>query len=252
VYAHALVRPPAGNCGDGLTTAGLGPPDPGLFLAQHEAYVAALAALGLGIVALPPAPGFPDAHFVEDTAVVLPEVAVIARPGAAARRGEERSVADVLARHRPTVRIEAPGTLEGGDVLTIGRRVLIGLSARTNEDGAAQLARQLSAHGYAVTAIPVGDGLHLKSGINWLGGDDLLVTAAFADRSELRDYRRWVVPEAEAYAANTLWINDSLLVPSGFPRTRRILEALGLRILELDVGEVRKMDGGLTCLSLRF
>jgi dimethylargininase len=252
LYTRAIVRPPAENCGRGLTTAGLGPPDPAVFLAQHRAYVDTLRSLGLQIIELAPESAFPDAHFVEDTAVIVPELAVIARPGAAARRGEERGSEAVLAWYRPVARIVEPGTLEGGDVLVAGRQVFVGRSARTNAAGVSQLAQLLSPHGYDVTAIPVVAGLHLKSCVNGLGDDALLLTEDFARREEFRPFAQIVVAPGEEYAANVLWIDGHLLVPAGFPRTHQRLQTLGWPLHELAMSEARKMDGGLTCLSLRF
>ncbi len=251
-FTRALCRRPGPDFADGLTTADLGRPDHGTMLAQHEAYVAALRGLGLEVEVLDPLPGHPDAYFVEDAALVFPELAVVTRPGAEARRAEAEALAPALARHRALARLEAPATLDGGDVLTVGKRVFVGLSERTNREGAAQLGRLLAPYGYTVVPVPVAAGLHFKSSVNSVGGDGLLVTPAFTEREELAGFRRLVVDPAEAYAANTLWINGTLLTPSGFPKTRALLEGLGLPILELDTSEVRKMDGGLTCLSLRF
>jgi dimethylargininase len=252
MFTRAICRKPGPDFAQGITTSGLGPPDPARMLAQHGAYVDALRGLGLEVDLLEPLPGFPDAHFVEDAAVVTAAVAIVTRPGAPARRGEETALAPSLARHRSLARIEAPGTLDGGDVLIVDRRVLVGLSARTNPEGAAQLGRILQPFGFTTTPVPVGAGLHFKSGVNSLGGDVLLVSEDFAHREELASYRRIVVSTEETYAANTLWVNGTLLVPAGFPRTRAQLAALGLPVLELDTSEARKMDGGLTCLSLRF
>jgi dimethylargininase len=252
MYSRAIVRQPGENCALGITTAGLGAPDYELLLAQHAAYVQTLRALGLQVIALEAHPGYPDGYFVEDTAVVTPRVAVIARPGAEARRGEEEAIAPVLARYRPTVRIQAPGTVDGGDVLMVGNHVYVGISERTNEEGARQLERALVSYGHTWTPVPVGAGLHLKSGVNCVGENTLLLGEAFARRDEFRVHERIVVDADEAYAANTLWVNGCLIVPRGYPRTREKLGALGLEIVELDVSEMRKMDGGLTCLSLRF
>jgi dimethylargininase len=252
MFTRAVVRAPAADLGQGLTTALLGAPDCALALAQHAAYVAALERLGLSVERLAPLPGFPDAWFVEDAAVIVPELAVVARPGADTRRGEVAAMAKVLAPHRPLATIEAPGTLEGGDVLVVGREVFIGLSERTNAGGAEQLARLLSPHGYRSVLVPVGAGLHLKSSLTSVGGETLLVTEALAGRPELAGHAQLVVDAAEEYAANSLLVNGTLLTPAGFPRTRRQLERTRLPILELDTSEARKMDGGLTCMSLRF
>lgn len=249
---QAIVRRPGRNFHEGLTTARLGRPDHGIMALQHEAYVNALRGLGLEVHVLEPLDAFPDGHFVEDTAVVLPEVAVLARPGALARRGEEEAMAPVLDRFRVMDRIQPPGTLDGGDVLLVERHLLIGLSQRTNEEGARQLGAVVGRYGYGSSTVPVGEGLHLKSGVNGLGGRRLLITSGFDRCEALAGYERLVVPQGEEYAANSLWINGTLIMPAGFPCTRRAVEALGLPIVELDMSEARKMDGGLTCLSLRL
>jgi dimethylargininase len=252
MFWHAITRTPGENFADGLTTSNLGKPDFSLILQQHAAYVETLRKQGLQVTVLPPLAGFPDAYFVEDPAVVTDKVAVIARPGAASRRGEETSLAIALKHYRPLERINPPGTLEGGDVLMAGSHFFIGLSERTNEAGASQLGRVLTYYGYTWETVPVGKGLHLKSSVNWLGEKRLLVTLTLADYPGFQRYQRLVVDHEESYAANTLWVNDTLLMPAGFPRTQGMLERLGMPVVELDVSEVRKMDGGLTCMSLRF
>ena len=220
--------------------------------AQHAAYADALRAAGLEIEMLDPLIGFPDAYFVEDVAVVAPELAVVARPGAASRRGEADAIVPVLARHRALARLEEPATLDGGDVLIAGRTVFVGVSARTNEEGAAQLARVLEPHGYRSRTVPVASGLHLKSSVNWLGDETLLVSERLADRPEFRPFRRIVVDATEEPACNTLLVNGTVLTPAGFPKVRRQLDQIGLPVMELDLSEARKMDGGLTCMSLRL
>lgn len=251
-FTRALTRRPAPTLGQGETSSRLGAPDHALALEQFDAYVAALRACGLTVTILGPLDSFPDAHFVEDTAVVTPEVAVITRPGAASRLGEQEYMEPEIAQHRPIVRIQDPGTLDGGDVLLVGRHFLVGLSDRTDAAGAGQLGHYLERHGYTWSTVEVAAGLHLKSSVNHIGGDRLLVTAEFADHPALDGYTRLVVPEGEEYACNTLLVNDRLLAPAGFECTRRLLEDTGLPVLTLDTSEFRKMDGGLTCLSLRF
>jgi dimethylargininase len=251
-FTHAIVRKPGANCAQGLTTAKLGEPSFDLVLAQHKAYTEALSALGLHVIVLEAEPDYPDAYFCEDTAVVTPDVAVITNPGAVSRRGEVDTIEPVLARYRPTTRIRPPGTVDGGDVLMIDRHFLIGLSERTNREGAEQLGQILESYGCTWTAIPVGKGLHLKSSVNYIGRDILLVSNDFAERDEIKWFDKVVVDDNESYAANTLWVNDCLFVARGFPKTRRQLEGRDFKVQELDVSEMRKMDGGLTCLSLRF
>lgn len=251
-FTHAIARLPGPDAASGLTTSGLGRPDLSLLLEQHSAYVETLRRLGLEVEVLSAAPGLPDAYFVEDTAVVIPEIAVITRPGAPSRRGETVSVESALARHRPLRRIELPGTLDGGDVLQAGGRFFIGLSARTNEDGARQLGAILSSFGHSWTAVPVEAGLHLKSSVNALGDRIVVLASGFPTKEIFRSYERIVLDPEDDYAANALWINGTILLPKGFPRAAEKIARLGLPIAEIETTEMRKMDGGLTCLSLRF
>jgi dimethylargininase len=251
-FTTAITRKPGKNFAEGLTTSTLGAPDYELILKQHAAYIDTLQSIGLEVIVLDEERDYPDAHFVEDTAVVAPEVAVIARPGATVRQGEEDSIAPVLAKYRKTWRIQAPGALDGGDVLMVGNHIFIGISDRTNKDGAAQLGKFLEAYGKTWETLPVGAGLHLKSSINYIGKNTFVVTEEFANEEAFGAYDKIVVDVDETYAANTLWINDYLITPAGFPATRAKLDATGIKIIELDMSEVRKMDGGLTCLSLRF
>ena len=252
MFTHAILRTPGPNFAEGLTTASLGKPDCRLLLEQHRAYARALSDLGLEIEILEPLPNFPDAYFVEDVAVITSEIAVITRPGALARRGEEEAMVEVLARHRPIARIQSPGTLDGGDVLMVGRTVLVGLSDRTNANGAAQLIGILAPLGFECLTIPVGEGLHFKSSVTWVGGNRLLVSQSFAERPDLSSYDLLVVGPDEEYASNTLLVNGTLITPKGFPDTLAKLKTLGIPVVELDTTEARKMDGGLTCMSLRF
>jgi dimethylargininase len=252
-FSHAIVRTPASSFADGLTKAAWAePPSFERLMIQHRAYVAALREAGLSVEMLPNLAAYPDAYFVEDVAVVVPDLAIITRPGAPQRRGEVDHIIEALSVHRNVVRLEAPATLDGGDVLVAGRRVFVGLSARTNEAGFSSLRELLRPHGYSVEAIPVAAGLHLKSSVTLIGPEAIVVTPAFADRAELADFEQIVVREADAYAANAVWINDHLLVAAGFPALAERLLGRGLELIELDMSEVAKMDGGLSCLSLRL
>ena len=253
MFTHAITRKPCQNFARGLTTTvSSEPADYGLMLKQHAAYLEALSAAGLEVIVLDPQPEYPDAHFVEDTAVVTPDVAVINIPGADARQGEEESIVPVLAGFRKIERIHAPGTVDGGDVLQVGNHFFIGISERTNQEGAEQLGRILRGYGNTWTPITVGAGLHFKSSVNYVGKNTLLVTLDFAAQQQLQEYEQLVLDCSESYAANTLLVNEHLLIPAGYPNTRRRLEPLGFKMIALDVSEVQKMDGGLTCLSLRF
>jgi len=252
MFTQAIARKPAKNFAQGLTTSDLGPPDFDRMRQQHRAYVATLESLGLAVRVLDALPDYPDAYFVEDVAIVTPEIGALTLPGAAARKGEVAHIESALAAHRPLARIEAPGTLDGGDVMQVARDFYVGLSERTNEAGAAQLGRILGTYGYTVTAVPLADGLHLKSSVNYLGQNTLLLTQSFAEMEVFSRYGQIVVDDDEAYAANTLWVRGRLLTPAGFPRTQAKLLAAGFDVVELDISEARKMDGGLSCMSLRF
>ena len=252
MFTHAITRLPGENFAEGLTTANLGLPDYQLILRQHYSYRQALLSLGLDVIVLPAEPAFPDGYFVEDSAIVTPKIAVVTRPGASSRQGEEASIAPYLEYYRPLVYIKTPGTVEGGDVLMVGGHFFIGLSDRTNSDGAAQLARFLAVAGHTAETVPVPAGLHLKSSVNYIGKNTLLMTKTLAEYPGFNRYENIILDEDEEYAANTLWANDTLLMPKGYPKTKAKLHKLGMLIIELDVSEVRKMDGGLTCMSLRF
>jgi dimethylargininase len=250
--SHAITRRPGADFAEGLTTASLGAPDFDRMLRQHAAYVDALRALGLDVTVLDPVPGYPDAYFTEDVAVLLPEMSVITRPGAPTRAGEIDHIAAALPKDRPIARILPPGTLEGGDVLVEERQVFVGLSRRTNHSGIDQLREILTPYGYTVTAVPVPSGLHLKSGVSCVASGTLLLQPAFSACAEFEGYNRLIVPPGELYAANTVAINGTLLVPKGYPLTYRMLETLDVPLVALETSEVQKMDGGLTCLSLRY
>jgi dimethylargininase len=252
MFTHAIVRKPGDDFAHGITTSNLGPPHYESMMKQHEEYIKTLRSLGLELIVLDALPDYADAYFVEDTAVVTPDVAIITNPGVEDRKGEEDTIERALATYRKTVRIHAPGTVDGGDVLMVGPHFFIGISERTNREGAEQLSRIFEEYGNIWTTVLVEAGLHLKSSVNYIGKNTLLITERFAGRNEFKQYDKIIVDKTEEYAANTLMINNSLITPKGFPKTMKKLEATGLDIIELDVSEVRKMDGGLTCMSLRF
>jgi len=251
-FKTAVARIPGEDFGGGETTAQLGIPDYSLILSQHRKYINTLKQLGLDVIVLDPLPGYPDAYFVEDTAVIVPEAAVITNPGAVSRKGEEDGIELIMMRFRETLRITPPGTLDGGDVLQADNHFFVGISGRTNEEGAGQLISMLDRHGYTGEMVPVENGLHLKSGVNYIGDGRMLITREFSGLPPFSEYHQLVVDEDETYAANSLAVNGSILVPSGFPKTAEMLSALGRPVIPVDVSEVRKMDGGLTCMSLRF
>jgi dimethylargininase len=256
MFTKAIVRQPNENFADGLTSVDLGVPDFETAVGQHRGYCEALVRCGLEIIALEADAEFPDSVFVEDTAVLMERCAVVTRPGAASRAGETVSMAATLIHYYDRLdRVEAPGTIDGGDVCQIGDHFLIGISDRTNEDGARQLAAYLGAAGYTASRIDIRgmDGLlHLKSGISSLGDGRVLVTDALVGEKALAGYESVRVPEGEEYAANCIRVNDYLLVAAGFPKVRDVLQDLRYNVLELEMSEFQKMDGGLSCLSLRF
>ncbi len=220
--------------------------------AQHRAYRHALKTLGCRLLSLPAEPELPDAVFVEDVAIVLDEVAVLTRPGALSRRAEVASVADVLRPYRPLLAIEAPGTLDGGDVLRLGRTLYVGESARSNAAGIAQLRELLAGHGYAVLGVPIHGCLHLKSAVTQLADDTVLLQPAWVDRERFAGFRVIEVDPAEPHAANVLRIGDALLMPASFPRTRERLIAAGFKVIAVDVSELQKAEGAVTCCNLVF
>ena len=253
MFTHAIARKPGPNFAQGITTAvNEESPKYETLVNQHKEYIATLKSIGLEVILLDALPDHPDAYFVEDTAVVATDVAVITNPGADARKGEEETIAPVLAQYRKTEKIRPPGTVDGGDILQVGKHFFIGLSERTNHEGAGQLSHILKRYGYTDTIVAAGEGLHFKSSVNYVGQNTLLITEDFSENAQFEGYDTIVVDSIESYAANTLFINNHLLVPRGYPDTRKKLEMLDFKIIELDTSEVRKMDGGLTCMSLRF
>jgi dimethylargininase len=219
---------------------------------QHRAYERCLTELGARVVSLPAEPDLPDSVFVEDPALVLDEVAVITRMGAESRRAEGESLAAALAQFRPLVRLTDPATLEGGDVMRVGRTLYVGASARTNAAGIEQLGRELAAYGYTVVAVKVHGCLHLKSACTYLGDDTILANQAWIDMGPLRGFRIVDVAHGEPGAGNTLTVNGTVLVPSAFPETAAILEGRGYRVQTLDISELMKAEAALTCSSLIF
>jgi dimethylargininase len=285
MFTHAIVRPPASNFGEGLTTSGLSAPNYERALEQHVAYCAALERCGLTLTRLDADRDYPDSCFVEDTAILteaLPygratapasggeRCVVLTRPGAPSRRGEVASIRGVLADVFPALsEIQPPGTLDGGDVCEAGRHFFIGVSSRTNEAGAQQLAELLAPHGYTTGFVDIrGSGvppvtqaqdaratselLHLKSGLAYLGDNRLVVSDALAGRAEFAGYDLIRVPSDEEYAANCVRVNDHVLLAAGYPRFEAKLRELGYQTIALGMSEFQKMDGGLSCLSLRF
>ena len=255
-FTRALLRLPGENFAAGLTTSAEGAPVLARALEQHRCYAAALAACGLKATTLPADPRYPDGTFVEDTAIVTPKGAIVTRPGALSRAGETEVIAAALRQHyRELAEIKAPGTIDGGDVKETDTGVLIGVTARTNEEGARQLAGLLGDLGYAATLVDIRNVpglLHLKTGIAYLGDGRLVVAAGLPTLPAFAPYELVRVAPEESYAANCVRVNDRVLIAAGYPRFAESLARLGYDPLPLEMSEFRKMDGGLSCLSLRF
>ena len=217
---------------------------------QHAEYERTLAELGCVVERLDAGDEMPDSVFIEDIAVVLDEFAVVMRPGAASRRVETPGVAAALARHRSLLWIQAPATIDGGDVLVCGRRIFIGRSSRTSDDATAQLHRIVRAHGYTVCAIPIDGCLHLKSAVTCLGGDVLLANSAWLPPAAFKDYDVIDVDAAEPMAANALRIGDRVIFPTAFPRTAERLARRGFDLRLVDASELAKAEGAVTCCSV--
>lgn len=256
VLHRAIVRPPSANFVEGLTTVDLGLPAYARALEQHEAYCTALQQCGLELLRLEADAAHPDAAFVEDTAVLTERCAILTRPGAPSRQGEGARVSELLTEHYSELNnIVEPGTLDGGDICEAEDNFFIGISARTNEAGAQQLAGLLASFGYTSSLVDVRGVqgiLHLKSGLAYLGDNRLAVIEALQNREEVRGYELVSVNTTEEYAANCVRVNDHVLVAAGHPAFEEKLQDLGYQTIALDMTEFQKMDGGLSCLSLRF
>ncbi len=254
--SHAIVRPPSASFAKGLTTAALGPPELDLALAQHLTYCDVLRHCGLEVIELPADDRYPDSTFVEDTAILTSRGAILTRPGAASRRGEVYSIRTALLPFFPhPAAIHPPGTLDGGDVCAAGEIFFVGLSRRTNEAGARQLLTWLRGLGYEAHIVDIRNErgiLHLKSGIAALEEGRLAAIEALKERPQFHQMEKVVIPGGEEYGANCLKIHGTMLVPAGFPRTSSLIRELAHLVMEIDMSEFRKMDGGLSCLSLRF
>lgn len=256
-FSKAIARRPGRNFADGLTTAaGDSRPDIGRALAQHADYCSALTACGLDVTLMDADERHPDGTFVEDTFVIADGIAIATRPGADSRRGEVDAVAATLrqfiASHE---QIQAPGTVDGGDICQAEKHFLIGISARTNESGAAQLAAILQRRGFTTSLVDIrgiSTLLHLKSGIAYLGERRFLVAPRFPAIPQMSDFERIEVASDEAYAANCVRINDEVLIAIGHPILEETLGKLKYRVRRLQMSEFAKMDGGLSCLSLRY
>jgi len=253
MFTKAIVRTPCRAMVDGISNANLGRPDYRNALAQHLDYIEALKECGLQVTILLPDENFPDSTFVEDTALMTHHCAILANPGAPSRTRETRTMLGVIRGFYDDVEvIEAPGTIEGGDIMMVGDHFYIGLSERTNHAGAEQMISILEKHGMRGSVVDLTEVLHLKTGLGYLEDNNLLACGEFLSKPEFQQYNLLQVNPEEAYAANSVWINGTVLVPEGFPKTSTLVASAGYKVREVDVSEFQKLDGGLSCLSLRF
>jgi len=254
MFKNAIVRTPGRSIVKGLSDSkNLGLPNYERALIQHQSYIDALTKCGLDVLVLEPCEDYPDSAFVEDVALITPNCAIITRPGALSRRGEVRLIESVLQQKFNNIeQIVAPGTIEGGDIMKVGDHYYIGLSERTNLEGAKQIIQILNKYGMSGSTISLNKVLHLKTGLSYLEENNLVVHGEFIDESSLEQYNQIKIPENESYAANCIWINESVIIPLGYPTTKQRIKNAGYATVETDVSEFQKLDGGLSCLSLRY
>ena len=253
IFTRAIVRAVPETIDAGITSADLGKPDYGKACEQHDRYVGALERCGLKVTVLGADERYPDSAFVEDTAVVTDRCAIIANPGAAGRRGEVHQVEEVFSGLYENVeRIVSPGTLDGGDVLQVGDHFYVGLTRRTNREGAEQLSALLRGYGFGASFVKLRRFLHLKTGVAYLGGNDLVVAGELVANDEFEGFDKIFVTPEEEYCANCIRVNDHVLVARGCEKTKEKIVERGYEVIELEMSEFRKVDGGLSCLSLRL
>ena len=256
MFRNVIVRRPCRALVEGITSnPQLGKPDYELALRQHDSYIAALKRCGVHVTVLPADERYPASCFVEAPAVITRKCAIITNPGAPSRNGEKDEIIGAIREFFPEGKIEyitAPGTLEGGDVMMVGDHFYVGRSARTNAEGIRQFIEILEKHGLSGSEVSLEEVLHLKTGVNYLENGNMLVSGEFVDKPEFAKYNRIEIPEAEAYAANCIWVNGTVIVPEGFPAVEKAVREAGYPVLLVDTSEFRKLDGGLSCLSLRF
>ena len=256
MFKNAIVRIPGKSLLEGITSAPeLGKPDYELALKQHNNYIEALESCGVTVTVLDALEEFPDSCFVEDTAVLTRNCAIISNPGAATRKKESGYMIETIKKFYTEDKIEYikdPGTLEGGDVLMVGNHFYVGLSARTNKEGIRQFIEILEEHGLTGSAVPLEKVLHLKTGVNYIENNNMLASGEFIEKEDFKLFNKIIVPENEAYGANCIWMNGSVIVPKGYPTVEKSVRDAGYNVIVVDTSEYKKLDGGLSCLSLRF
>lgn len=253
MFKNAIVRIPCKSMINGLSAAGLGKPDYQKALIQHKNYVKALEECGVTVTVLEADENFPDSTFVEDVALLTSKCAIITNPGALSRKGEIHGIKNVLSEfYSDLEEIHKPGTVEAGDIMMVGSHYYIGLSERTNLKGANQIISILEKYGMSGSVVSLEKVLHLKTGLAYLENNNLVACGEFVTKGDFKNFNIIEIDERESYAANCIWVNNKVLVPMGFPKAKSAIEKAGYKTIEVDVSEFQKLDGGLSCLSLRF
>ncbi|NQV16185.1 N(G),N(G)-dimethylarginine dimethylaminohydrolase [bacterium] len=253
MFKKAIVKTPGESLVNGLSRAGLGHPNYEQALVQHGNYIDVLKHCGLEVIILEKDENFPDSTFVEDVALLTPECAIVTNPGAASRRGEVASMQKTLEKHFIHIeKVFEPGRVDAGDIMMVGAHYYIGLSERTNQKGALQVIKHLESYGMTGSTVELKHVLHLKTGVAYLEHNNLVASGEFLSKPEFEKFNILEIDAVESYAANCIWVNDRILLPVGYPKAYETLSQAGLDIIEVDVSEFRKLDGGLSCLSLRF
>ena len=254
MFSNAIVRVPGKSLINGLSDSKeLGLPDYDKAIIQHHSYLEVLQSCGLEVNVLESCEDYPDSTFVEDVALITPNCVIMTRPGAESRRGEVEQIMAVLkSQFNNLETIEAPGTIEAGDVMMVGNHYYIGLSHRTNLQGAEQLIELLVKHGHTGSTVALKDVLHLKTGLSYLENNMLVICGEFKSDLIFSGFDHIEIPESESYAANCIWVNDNVLIPAGYPLSKEKISSTGYNVIEVDVSEFKKLDGGLSCLSLRY
>jgi dimethylargininase len=253
MFTQAIVRKPCKAMVEGLTQADMGLPDFTLACEQHQDYIAALQECGLQVSILPPLEEYPDSCFVEDVALLTAHCAILTHPGATSRRGEVQHIQTAVAQFYPVLEhIKLPGHVEAGDIMMVGSHFYIGLSQRSNAQGAEQLITILNQHNLTGSMVDMSEMLHLKTGLSYLENNNLLTFGEMNSHSDFAQFNRIEIDQDESYAANSVWINGTVLIPKGFPKALKAVQQLGYQTREIAMSEFQKLDGGLSCLSLRF
>ena len=253
IFTKAIVRKPCNSFVNGISSAQLGKPDIYKALYQHEHYKKALEKCGLEVICLEPDNNYPDSVFVEDTAVVTKEFGIITNPQPDSRKEEIEDIQSILKKYFQNLHfINQPATLEGGDIMKTGSHFFVGLTSRTNQEGTIQFNNVVKDYGYTSSTLSISNLLHLKTGCSYLENNTILLTKELSKLPAFKSYRKIIVDTEEEYAANSLWINGTVLVPDHFPGTKGKIEKAGYPTIPVDISEFRKLDGGLSCLSLRF